>query len=199
MRNGNLPIRMSLSDHVPCFLRVDQSDCRVWYAGQLIQCSICRSSGHRAPTCPLSGLCRCCRQPGHMARECMQGWGPSVSNPSPDMSSEPSASSDHAMADASRAVTDSVPVCSASGSDPTAPVPVSYCPCHCAYCSCFCCCSRYCLCRSCLCRRCPNHCFYCYILPSSRCPSSACMFLLSKQISSLFLSILAILKLLRKS
>ena len=102
MRNGNLPIRMSLSDHVPCFLRVDQ-------------CSICRSSGHRAPTCPLSGLCRCCSQPGHMARECMQGWGRSVSTPSPDMSSEPSASSDHAMADASPAVTDSVPVCSASG------------------------------------------------------------------------------------
>ena len=49
-----------------------------------------------------------------------------VSTPSPDISSEPSASSDHAMADASPAVTDSVTVCSASGSDPTAPVPVSY-------------------------------------------------------------------------
>ena len=34
MRNDNILIRMLLSDHVPCFVRVDQTDCRVWYAGQ---------------------------------------------------------------------------------------------------------------------------------------------------------------------
>lgn len=65
--------------------------------------SVCES-GHRAPTCPLSGLCRRCRQPGHVAKECTQAWDPSVSAPAPapgtNMPSGPSASFDHAMADA---------------------------------------------------------------------------------------------------
>ena len=124
MRSGN---RMLLSDHVPCFVRVDKFDCRVWYVGQPPQCSMSRSSGRRAPACPLAGLCRRCRLPGHVARECWQAWGPSVSAPVPatDMSSEPSASSNHVIADASPTVPDSVPVCSASGSDPAAPVSVT--------------------------------------------------------------------------
>ena len=92
------------------------------HAGQPPQYSICRSSGHRAPACPLSGLCRRCRQPGHMARECTQAWGSSVSAPATDMPSEPSASSDHVTVDASSAVPDSVPVCSASVFNPAAPV-----------------------------------------------------------------------------
>ena len=88
-----------------CFLCVDQFDCRVWYAGQLPQSSICHSSGHRAPAYPSTVL---------RVRECTPVWGPSDAAPGPgpatDMSCEPSASSDHAMADASPAVLDSVPV-----------------------------------------------------------------------------------------
>ena len=63
--------------------------------------SVCES-GHRAPTCPLSGLCRRCRQPGHVARECTQSWDPSFSAPAPgtNMPSGPSTSFDHVMADA---------------------------------------------------------------------------------------------------
>ena len=126
MCNGNRLIRMLLSDHVPCFVRVDKFDCRVWYAGQPPQCSMCRFSGYRAPACPLSGLCRRCPQPGHMAKECSQAGGTSVSAPVPaNMSSEPSASSVRVMADASPAVPDSVSVCPASGSDPAALVSVT--------------------------------------------------------------------------
>ena len=35
---------------------------------------MCREFGHRAQSCPLSGLCRRCRQPGHKAKECTQAW-----------------------------------------------------------------------------------------------------------------------------
>ena len=50
-------------------------DCRAWYSRQRPQCAVCREFGHRAPSCPLSGLCRRCRGPGHMARECRRAWG----------------------------------------------------------------------------------------------------------------------------
>ena len=75
--------------------------------------SVCES-GHRAPTCPLSDLCRRCRQPGHVARECTQAWDPSVSAPAPvtNMPSGPSASSDHVMAHAFPTAPDSVSFCS---------------------------------------------------------------------------------------
>ena len=141
---------MLLSDHVPCFLHLDQFDCQVWYAGQPHQCLICLSSDHRAPACPFSSLYRRCRKPGHIARECTQAWCPSVSAPATDTSYEPSASSDRVMTDASPAVPYSDPIffcfwfCSTCFC-------YLYCPCLCADCSCFCCCSRSCLRRSCLC------------------------------------------------
>ena len=37
---------------------------------------MCREFGHRAQSCPLSGLCRRCRRPRHKARECKQAWDP---------------------------------------------------------------------------------------------------------------------------
>ena len=112
---------MLLSDHVPCFVHLDQFDCQVWYAGQPHQCLIYLSSGHRAPACPFSSLYRRCRKPGHIARECTQAWCPSVSAPATDTSYEPSASSDRVMTDASPAV-----FVFASGSDPAAPVSVTF-------------------------------------------------------------------------
>lgn len=89
-------VKILLAQEIPCFGRVENCDCRVWYPRQPPQCPICRELGHRAPTCPLSGLCRRCRQPGHVARECTQAWGPSVSAPVPvtDALSESFASPD---------------------------------------------------------------------------------------------------------
>ena len=75
----------------------------------------------RAPTCPFSSLYRRCRKPGHIARECTQAWCPSVSAPATDTSYETSASSDRVMTDASPAV-----FVSASGSDPAAPVSITF-------------------------------------------------------------------------
>ena len=40
-----------------------------------MHCVICRKTGHRGSSCPLSGLCRRCLQTGHMSRECRQAWG----------------------------------------------------------------------------------------------------------------------------
>ena len=110
VRNGNRLVKMLLSEPIPCFVRVDQFDCQVWYAGQPPKFSICRASGHRAPACPLSALCR---QPGHMARECVQAWGPSVSAPVADVPPGSSASSEHDMHTA--------PVCSVPSSDSVVP------------------------------------------------------------------------------
>ena len=70
IRNGNQLVKILLAEEIPCFVRVEDCDCRDWYPCQPFQCSICRGSSHRAPACPLSGLCRSCRQPGHMTREC---------------------------------------------------------------------------------------------------------------------------------
>ena len=94
--NGNRLVKILFAQDIPSFVRVENCECRVWYPRQPPQCSICREFGHRAPACPLSGLCRRCRQPGHVARECTQAWGPSVSvfSPASDGSSD---ESDHAM------------------------------------------------------------------------------------------------------
>ena len=73
--DGNRVVRMSLSRDIPSTVNVAGFDCRVWYARQPPQCSICSKSGHRNRDCPLSGLCRRCRQPGHLAKECKQAWG----------------------------------------------------------------------------------------------------------------------------
>ena len=72
LRNGNRLVKILLAQDIPSFVRVENCECRVWYPRQPPQCSICREFGHRALTCPLSGLCRCSRQPGHVARECTQ-------------------------------------------------------------------------------------------------------------------------------
>ena len=109
--NGNRLVKILLAQDIPSFVRVENCECRVWYPRQPPQCSICREFGHRAPACPLSGLCRRCRQPGHVARECTQAWGPSVSafSPASDGSSD---ESDHAMEQSSPSpsIVASVPV-----------------------------------------------------------------------------------------
>lgn len=69
---GTRTVVMSVNDPVPCVVNVHGFDCRIWYPSQLAFCSVCRSSGHLPPACPLSGLCRRCKQPGHVARECVQ-------------------------------------------------------------------------------------------------------------------------------
>ena len=78
-QNGNRVAKVLLDHDIPQFAEVDGCNCRIWYPRQPSQCSLCKEFGHRAPACPLSGLCRRCHQPGHMARECTQAWGPSFS------------------------------------------------------------------------------------------------------------------------
>ena len=111
LRNGNRLVKILLAQDIPSFVRVGNCECRVWYPRQPPQCSICREFGHRAPACPLSGLCRRCRQPGHVARVCTQAWGPSVSvfRPASDGSSD---EFDHAMEQSSPSpsIVGSVPV-----------------------------------------------------------------------------------------
>ena len=76
LQNGNRFVKILLSRDIPGFIQVDNFDCQVWYSRQPPQCSVCRASDHRAPACPLPGLCRRCLQPGHMARKCVRAWGP---------------------------------------------------------------------------------------------------------------------------
>ena len=113
--NGNRLVKILLAQDIPSFVRAENCECRVWYPRQPPQCSICRKFSHRAPTCPLSGLCRHCRQPGLVARECTQAWGPSVSvfSPASDGSSD---ESDHTMEQSSHSpsIVASVPVCAQS-------------------------------------------------------------------------------------
>ena len=45
---------------------------------------MCFELGHRAQTCPLSGLCRRRRGPGYKARECSQVWDPAAAAASGD-------------------------------------------------------------------------------------------------------------------
>ena len=76
LSNGNRLIDIILTSDVPPVVTINGWECRVWYKGQPRPCPICKESGHLAPACPLSGLCRHCKQPGHVARECRQAWGP---------------------------------------------------------------------------------------------------------------------------
>ena len=67
---GTRLIKMSLAFDLPVNLHILRYPCRVFYKGQPRPCSICRSSNHRAPDCPLRDVCRRCRKPGHFARNC---------------------------------------------------------------------------------------------------------------------------------
>ena len=73
--NGYRVLEMALGRDIPYLISFGDSNCRVWYPRQPVYCVICRKTGHRCPSCPLSGLCRRCCQPGHLARECRQAWG----------------------------------------------------------------------------------------------------------------------------
>ena len=68
--NGNRVLERALDRDIPYFISFGNSNCRVWYPRQPVYCVICRETGHRGPSCPLSGLCRRCRQPGQLTREC---------------------------------------------------------------------------------------------------------------------------------
>ena len=80
------------------------------------------SSGHRAPTCPLSGRCRRCHKPGHVARECTQAWGPSPSTVSTDF---PVNNDDSSVSDSATVIEDDcVPECDlVSITEPSADLP----------------------------------------------------------------------------
>ena len=74
---------MSGNDPVPSVVNVHGFECRTWYPGQPVHCTICRQSGH---------LPRAYNQPGHVASECGQAWGqprPSSSASVPSPSSSP--------------------------------------------------------------------------------------------------------------
>ena len=72
--NGNRVVEMALDLDIPYFVTIGDYNCCVWYAHQPVRCVICRETGHRGSSCPLSGLCRRFLQPGHMARERKQAW-----------------------------------------------------------------------------------------------------------------------------
>ena len=74
--NGNRVLKMVLKEDLPYLISICGYQCRVSYRGQPIQCFVCRQSGHRAQSCPLSGWCRYCDQDGHMARDCALAWDP---------------------------------------------------------------------------------------------------------------------------
>jgi len=44
IRNGNRLVKILLAQEIPCFVRVENCGCRVWYPGQPSQCSICNES-----------------------------------------------------------------------------------------------------------------------------------------------------------
>ena len=70
---GTRIVLMSVQVPVPSTVIVLGFECRVWYPGQPLLCSICQEPGHLARACPLSGLCRRCKQPGHKAQEYPHG------------------------------------------------------------------------------------------------------------------------------
>lgn len=74
LRSGNHILLMSIWEPISSSLVVLGFECRMWYPGQPVKCSVCRQSGHSPRTCPLSGLCRHWMQPGHVARECARAW-----------------------------------------------------------------------------------------------------------------------------
>ena len=74
--NHNRIVKIVLEESVPYFMTIFDFECRVWYREQPSQCSVCGDFGHRAQSCPCSGLCRRCRRPGHKVRECTQAWDP---------------------------------------------------------------------------------------------------------------------------
>ena len=109
VRNGNRVAKVLLDHDIPQFIEIDGCNCRIWYPRQPPQCPVCREPGHRAPACPLSGLCRRCHQPGHMARECTQAWGPPPSVPrndhSMDVQEDSDAGSSHSVPSTTASVT----------------------------------------------------------------------------------------------
>ena len=108
VRNGNRVAKVLLDHDIPQFIEIDGCNCRTWYPRQPPQCPVCREPGHRAPACPLSGLCRRCHQPGHMARECTQAWGPPPSVPRNDHSMDVEEDSDAGSSDSVPSTTASV-------------------------------------------------------------------------------------------
>ena len=73
---GNRIVKIVLQESLPYFMTIFGFECRVWYGEQPSQCFVCREFGHRAQSCPLSGLCRRHRRPGHKGRACKQVWDP---------------------------------------------------------------------------------------------------------------------------
>ena len=67
-------IKIVLEQSLPYIMSVCGCESRVWYREKLPQCFMCREVGHRAQSCPLSGLCCRCRQLGHRARACTRAW-----------------------------------------------------------------------------------------------------------------------------
>ena len=77
--DGNRLIKIVLEQSLPYFMSVCGCECHVWYREQPPQCFLCREVGHRAQSCPLSGLCRRCRQLGHRASKSARARDPALS------------------------------------------------------------------------------------------------------------------------
>ena len=86
---GNRIVKIVLQESLPYFMTIFGFECRVWYREQPSQCSVCGNFGHRAQSCPCSGLCRRCRRPEHKVRECTQAWDPNSPFVSADVDQVP--------------------------------------------------------------------------------------------------------------
>ena len=104
---GNRIVKIVLQESLPYFMTIFGFECRVWYREQTSQCFVCREFGHRAQSCPLSGLCRRCRRPGHKARACKQAWDPA-----------PASSDDGSTCTVIDPVKDSVPIAEVPDPEP---------------------------------------------------------------------------------
>ena len=61
------------STHIPRFLIIDGSCCKVWYREQPLRCDI-YSEPHKVASCPLRGKCMKCHQEGHVRQDCPIVW-----------------------------------------------------------------------------------------------------------------------------
>ena len=67
---GTRVVRINLTRLIPCFVKMNNYCCKVWYHGQPVYCDISKADTHLASSCPFKGKCLSCEGVGHLARHC---------------------------------------------------------------------------------------------------------------------------------